>query len=644
MNKIGKNNKGFTMIEILTVVIILGVLMVVSIPSVSQYIIESRKDTYVSTVKGYVNALKYKINNSEYVFGNRDTTYYVHVNNIPLEKGGDSPFGEWEDAYVAVTFDGLEHTYYWVSKDTAGYMVKLKLAEDITVDDIVHESELLVSNRYGIEEREKIQIVGSTGEVINTTSALEITKKEADECYIYTVSNGKITINEYDESCPKDVEIPATIGGIPVTVIGTYAFKGLDLTTVKIPDGVVTIESGAFKSNKITDVKIGSTVKSIGSIAFQNNLLTSISLPAGVTVGAGAFTNNNIPDEDAMIYKMNSDGTYDYSVLIAYAGDSKDVVIPEKVNGVALKKIESSAFRSLSLTSVVIPDTVEHIGSLAFDGNKLTEIDFPANLKTIDGGAFANNRLASIDIPSSVTSIAGRSFNGNLVPGDAGFIYARKSDGSVDYSTLVSYAGKNKNIQIPSSVNGVTLKTIAGSAFFGCGLTGVVIPNTVTSIGSYAFNANQLPPEQGFIYARKSDGSIDYSTLIGYGGKNRGTVAAPLEVPAKVNGVQLETINSYAFNEDGIKGITLPEGLKTIKANAFNACYVTEITIPSTVTTIENNAIKKVVSWGNFNMLTKIVNKTGKSFNWGKITGSDNASFVTGSVNHKFGTISVVAE
>ena len=211
MNKIGKNNKGFTMIEILTVVIILGVLMVVSIPSVSQYIIESRKDTYVSTVKGYVNALKYKINNSEYVFGNRDTTYYVHVNNIPLEKGGDSPFGEWEDAYVAVTFDGLEHTYYWVSKDTAGYMVKLKLAEDITVDDIVHESELLVSNRYGIEEREKIQIVGSNGEVINTSSALEITRKEADECYLYTISNGKITIDSYDESCPKDVEIPATV-------------------------------------------------------------------------------------------------------------------------------------------------------------------------------------------------------------------------------------------------------------------------------------------------------------------------------------------------------------------------------------------------------------------------------------------------
>ena len=644
MNKMGKNNKGFTMIEILTVVIILGVLMVLAVPSVSQYIVESRKETYVSTIRGYVNALKYKINNFEYSFGNKDTTYYVHVNNIPLEKGGDSPFGEWEDAYVAVTFNGVDHTYYWVSKDTAGYMVKLKLAEDITVDDIVLESELLVSNRYGIEEREKIQIVGDSGAVVNTTSALEITYKEADECYIYTVSGGKVTINEYDKTCPKDVEIPATIGGLPVTVIGTYAFANMELTTVKIPDGVVTIESGAFRSNKLTDAKIGSTVKTIGSIAFQNNQLTSLTLPPGVSVGSGAFTNNNIPESDAMIYKMNADGSYDYSVLVGYAGESKDIVIPPKVNGVALKRIESSAFRSLSLTSVVLPDTVEYIGSLAFDGNKLTEIVFPKSLKTIEGGAFANNRLASIDIPSNVTSVAGRSFNGNLVPGNAAFIYKRNSDGSVDYSTLVSYAGSNKDIVIPETANGVTLKTISGSALFGCGLKGVVIPSTVTSIGNYAFNANQLPYEQAFIYKRNSDGSIDYSTLIGYGGKDSGTVDKPVVIPAKVNGVQLETINSYTFNEDGMKGVVFPEGLKTIKSNAFNACYMTEVTIPSSVTTIESNAFKKVVSWGNFNMLTKIVNKTGKSFNWGSITGSSSASFVTGTVNHKFGAISVVAE
>ena len=40
-------NKGFTLIEIISVIIIIGVIMVIAVPSVSSYITNARKDTFI---------------------------------------------------------------------------------------------------------------------------------------------------------------------------------------------------------------------------------------------------------------------------------------------------------------------------------------------------------------------------------------------------------------------------------------------------------------------------------------------------------------------------------------------------------------------------------------------------------------------
>ena len=127
-----------------------------------------------------------------------------------------------------------------------------------------------------------------------------------------------------------------------------------------------------------------------------------------------------------------------------------------------------------------------------------------------------------------------------------------------------------------------------------------------------AFNNNQLPDEEAFIYKRNSDGSIDNTTIVSYGGKNKSPI--------------------------------IPNTVKTIGGSAFYKNQLTSVTIPDSVTSIGDSAFYKE-SNSNPN-LTKIINKTGKSFNWKDIVGStsSSATFITGTVVNNLGNVEVVSE
>jgi hypothetical protein len=131
--------------------------------------------------------------------------------------------------------------------------------------------------------------------------------------------DGTITISKYNGSA-KNIIIPATLYGLPVTDIGQDAFYGNQLTSVTIPHSVTSIRREAFYGNQLTSVTIPHSVTSIGAYAFYGNQLISVAIPDSVT------------------------------------------------------SIEEEAFADNRLTSVTIPDSVRSIGQRAFSDNQLTSI------------------------------------------------------------------------------------------------------------------------------------------------------------------------------------------------------------------------------------------------------------------------------
>ena len=210
----------------------------------------------------------------------------------------------------------------------------------------------------------------------------------------FTVVNG--IIYGYDINWPKNVSIPAIIGGQNITGIGIYAFNNKQLTCVDIPNGVTNIGIGAFSSNQIASIAIPSSVTSIWTHAFEQNQLTSIIIPSSVT-SIGMYT-----------------------------------------------------FNSNQLTSVVIPSSVVSIWEWAFWGNQLTSIVIPNSVTSIEISAFYWNKFTSVVIPSSVTSIGADAFggqnnsawNGTVYGPSSGYIkstYTINSSWQFDKTKLTNY-------------------------------------------------------------------------------------------------------------------------------------------------------------------------------------------------------------
>jgi len=279
-----------------------------------------------------------------------------------------------------------------------------------------------------------------------------------------------------------DITIPSSVTDavndtFNVTIIGASAFVDNQLTSVIIPNTVISIENRAFFSNvnananQLTSITIPNSVTSIGNEAFQFNRLTSVTIPDGVTsIGANAFSDNlltsvTIPNT---VTSIGNDAFRNNQLT--------SVTIP---NGIT--SIEDNTFLNNLLTSVTIPNTVTSIGVNAFFNNQLTSITIPNNVTSIGTFAFQNNLLSSVTIPNSVTSIGQFAFRNNQLTS------VTIPDSVTSIGATAFATNQLTNITIPDGIIDIPFGVFAVNQ-----LTSVTIPDNVTSIGSLAFGINPL--------------------------------------------------------------------------------------------------------------------------------------------------------
>ena len=240
-------------------------------------------------------------------------------------------------------------------------------------------------------------------------------------------------------------------------------------------------------------------------------------------------------------------------------------------------------------------------------------------------GKGAENEVLDVVIPNTingktVVAIGEHAFQSSVYTGHGIFEFYGMGLTSVVIPKGVASIGNEafSGNQLVSATISEGVTSIGNEAFYNNKLTSVTIPTTVTTIGSSVFNNNQLPENQAFIYKRNKDGSVDKTELVSYGGKKRDNVVIP-------NNVKI--ISDFAFFGSQLVSVKIPEGVTTIGTNAFQANQLTSIEIPNSVTTIGqyafyNNKLtsvtisKGVTTIGNAafanNQLTSVIVK-GKS-------------------------------
>ena len=345
-NYIKRNEtKGFTLVELLAVIVILAIILVIAVPKVMSVIEDAKKATLESTAKMIASqAEKQKVQNT--VLGNTNAITCKDITNI----------NDVDYASCSITF---EDNTAKVKIEGSGKFEGLYVCDGTKTNAVATEEECTLICEYGITDIavpiEPYEVknydscvsflsgVYTDTDLINgipsicngngfndytTDFIFEIeseiglyTKQELiennvikgtiekgcleptpEECF--TFDSETATITGYDvEICPLDVVIPSKINGVDVEVIGNSSFFSLGITSINIPNSVEYIGEMAFRSNEITSINIPNSVEYIGEMAFVNNPLTNVYLnntSAEIKMcafdGKHLILNHNLPD------------------------------------------------------------------------------------------------------------------------------------------------------------------------------------------------------------------------------------------------------------------------------------------------------------------------------------------------------------
>ncbi|MCR5793822.1 MAG: leucine-rich repeat protein [Solobacterium sp.] len=516
-----------------------------------------------------------------------------------------------------------------------------ELKTEVIVEETLEEEVAEPEEEISTEPTEEI-----IEETIEETTEIEAANDVMDD-FEYSIEDSEITISKYIGT-DTEVSIPSEIDGVPVTRINDSAFQDCsNITSIIVPDTVIKIGEYAFKGcSSLSFIMIPASVTSFGFKTFEgcSNLKTAGTFGSGANYqfgwtniipshafsGCSELSSLTIPEEITDIrYEafygcsslktagpIGSNANYQFgwtTSIPVYAFCSctglVSAVIPDGITSIGKRAF----FDCNNLVSVDIPDSVSSIGEKAFSGcGSLTDIILPNGIDSISGGLFSSCKsLTTITIPDSVTSIELGAFGGCsslahlVIPSQITSIGSESIIGGAfsgcDSLRTAGPIGSNSDLEF-----GWT-ESIPDNAFSGCGLTSIIIPETITSIGGYAFyNCRNLVDitipdgitslNEGVFHNCTSLKEItipDSVTFIDNWAFDWCESLTSISIPGSVN-----TIEDYAFrNCYALSNVTISDGVVRIGEDSFIASSLKSVVIPETVSDIGNRAFGYVFDY-----------------------------------------------
>lgn len=133
-----------------------------------------------------------------------------------------------------------------------------------------------------------------------------------------------------------------------------------------------------------------------------------------VTDDLGAILERDYTLKVNELFATDDGFIFNGEAVVGYSGSASAIVIPSVINERPVMRIGLEAFKmNQTITSVIIPEGVTHIGDSAFmECSQLKTIKFPDTLLSIGALAFnSNNSMTNTIIPASVKVIGGAAFS-----------------------------------------------------------------------------------------------------------------------------------------------------------------------------------------------------------------------------------------
>lgn len=165
-----KNNKAFTLVELLAVVVILGIIMMIAIPNTLSMIDKNKMNTYIENARTFVSLVQNKVQTDKSLEIPYDDTSvfimslgYLNTNDI-----NETPYGGEYDkdaSFVVIKFNSATHKYE--------YLVNLVSCLEGTAcskDDPNHWRGIELTNVSNLNGDDKFDYVSASGAVANYLS------------------------------------------------------------------------------------------------------------------------------------------------------------------------------------------------------------------------------------------------------------------------------------------------------------------------------------------------------------------------------------------------------------------------------------------------------------------------------------------